>query len=233
MQAIVERLANDDEFLAPILQTSYFSWQYKYLEALVRFGNVLTRKSKPWQIRDLLMLVKSELSKVHLVAALIKHSKEPGLNRYILNENEIFQLSNFLGKSEGDFVGDLLQAVSPFPDEVKEKAYKFINLLDPNCCPKDSPDHFAMVKSSNWEHSFVTPVGLRQGNTILESVGMSVQINPQPLSQILNSISDFLTNHVKVATSLNFMECPSRKSTISIEEVDTERTVSLPLLTQE
>jgi hypothetical protein len=225
MQMIIERLLHDDEFLSPLLQTSYFSWQHKYLQVLVTLGNALIPRVGSWQIRDIILLFKNEIPKVHLVAALMKHSQIYGNSRYLLNEKEIYQIGELISRPEGDFVKDVNQMISSMPCEINEKIKhnftKFVTLTDPH--------RFALIPSVNllhtsetnfWQHSFVAPLGLNQGNTVLESVGMSVQLNPAPLIPIFKSISDYISNHVKLATSLNYSQnLPKGISTPKITEI--------------
>jgi hypothetical protein len=207
MEIIVQRLIDDDEFLAIILTTSYFTWQQKYLQILVQLGNLLIPKKKPWEIRDIILLVKDKLSKVHLVAALMNHSENPGINRYMLNEKELFELNKFISQPEGDFISDLYKSTSKLSDEIKERIYKFIFLLDPE------------VK---FEKELDIEPSLTKVKTILHNVGVDVKFDTEPLKPILKSINDYMNSHVK------FVNFDSRKSYATVEEV-----VDTPLLITE
>lgn len=205
MQEIIQCLNKDDEFLAALLKTSYFTWQQKYLQTVVRFGNLLIPRKKPWQIRDIIMLVKNELSKVHLVASLMNHSKHPDYGRYVLNEKELFELHKFTTQPEADFVGDLSQAISPLSDNIKERANKFVQFLDPTYIPNFN-------KKLDFEPSII------QVKTILETIGIGVKIDTEPLKPILKSITDYINNHIKITKPVNYVEV-SNSPCGTVEEV--------------
>lgn len=219
MQTIIERLANDDEFLGPLLQTNYFSWQQKYLQLIVKLGNVLIPRKRPWQIRDIILLFKNEIPKTYLIAALMKNSKNPDNNRFLLNERELCQINKIVSQPEGDFVNDVTKSI---PHNMRAlvlpSLHKFISFVDPS--------HLAL-QNINAEHRRLSIARQEDvilgslGNLIdpinssnLETVGISLQIDPKPLVPIFKSISDYFTNHVKVTTSLNYNENTFKLNTI-------------------
>lgn len=211
MQLIVERLANDDAFLDIILQTSYFTWQYKYLQTLVKVGNALLprTKSKSWQIRDIILLIKNDLSKVHLIAALLNYSEKPGYERYVLSEKELFELHRFMRQPEKNFVRDLLQAISSSSDLVKKRAYNFIRFIEPDSYPD---------KTLDFEPS------LMKVKTILETFAVGVKIDTEPLKPILKSITDYMNNHIKIS------KLPNQTETSNSRPGTVEEVVDDPLL---
>lgn len=190
MQEIIRHLEKDSDILGPLLKTNYFSWQFKYLESMVYLGNIHTPKRTPWQIRDIILLVKSQLTKVQLVTALMKHSKEPGTMRYMLNEKELLEISGLINRSDGNFVKDFLTAAELNSVETLKKARQFVYFLEPslksrknnNFVPND-----CITKSNEFETTF------SQMANIMESM-TGTKIDTQPFKPILHSINEFIHN---------------------------------------
>ena len=182
MQDIIKCITKNHDILPALLKSNYFSWQSKYLESMVYLGDIYSPKKRPWQVRDIILLVKSELTKVQLVAALMKHSNEPGTLKYILNEKELFEISCLLNRSDGDFVKDLFNAAKSY--SILEKAQQFVYFLEPSL--KSLSDN--CIKGTNdFEKTF------SQMTNIMESVTGS-KIDTQSLKPLLKSVNEFLTN---------------------------------------
>jgi hypothetical protein len=188
MQEIIKHLEKNNDILGPLLKTNYFSWQSKYLESMVYLGNIYSLKKKPWRTRDIILLFKSQLTKVQLVAALMKHSKDPGLLRYVLNEKELLEISGLINRIDGDFVKDFLIAAELHSLEVFKKAQQFVYFLEPSLKSHKKSSFGSQLPTNNHgTKDFETT--LSQMTNIMERV-----IGTQTLKPIFQSINEFVHN---------------------------------------
>lgn len=133
LQTIVSKLLVDDEILTTLLQTNYFSWQYKLLLSIATFSGC-------WSIRDILLFLlnNTPIDSVYIYAAIIRHSVPLPATFHMVSEMDLEKLVKFSSLSEGDFITDIITYLhrdSSLSDDARgtvfRRLWQLVEFVDP------------------------------------------------------------------------------------------------------